>query len=83
MEGLQTGQDSVWGQYSETIDKSSGVSPVTKLSYLGELLDHKVKKTIERLPHTAEGYNRAVSILKDRFGKEGEIVNAYVKELLD
>ena len=71
-----------WGQYSETIDKSS-VPPVTKFSYLRELLDHKVKKTIEGLPHTAEGYNRAVSILKDRFGKEGEIVNAYVKELLD
>ena len=38
---------------------------------------------MEGLPHTAEGYNRAVSILKDRFGKEGEIVNAYMKKLLD
>ena len=67
-----------WGQYSETIDKSSE-PPVTKFSYLRELLDHKVKKTLEGLPHTAEGYNRAVSTLKDKFGKEGEIVDAYVK----
>ena len=71
-----------WGEYAETIDKSS-VPPVTKFSYLRELLDHRVRKTIEGLPHTAEGYNRAVSILKDRYGNENEIVNAYVKELLD
>ena len=52
-----------WGQYSEIIDKSS-VPPVTKFSYLRELLDHKVKKAVEGLRHTAEGYNRAVSILR-------------------
>jgi len=56
---------------------------VTEFSYLRELLDCKVKKTVEGLPHTAEGYNCAVSILKDSFGKEGDIVNAYVQELLD
>ena len=35
------------------------------------------------MPQTAEGYNRALSILKDRFGKESEIAKAYVKEILD
>ncbi|KAL9976251.1 hypothetical protein ACROYT_G013528 [Oculina patagonica] len=44
--------------------------------YLRELLDARVRKTVE-------GYNRALSILKDRFGKESEIVKAYVKEILD
>ena len=71
-----------WGQYSESIDKSS-VPPVTKFTYLRELLDARVRKTIEALPQTAEGYNRALSTLKDRFGKESEIVKAYVKEILD
>ena len=70
-----------WGQDSESIDKSS-VPPVTKFTYLRELLDAKVRKTIEGLPHTAEGYHRALSILKDRFGKESEIVKTYVKEIL-
>ena len=45
-------------------------------------MDHRVRKTTEDLPYTAEGYNQAVSILKDRFGKESEKVNAYVKEPL-
>ena len=49
-----------WGQYSETIDETN-VPPVTKFTYLRELLDTKVRKTVEALPHSAEGYNRAVS----------------------
>ena len=71
-----------WGQFTETIDKTS-VQPITKFSYLRELLDFKVKRTIEALPFTPEGYNRAKSILNERFGKKSEIVKAYVKEVLD
>ena len=36
------------------------------------------KQTIEALPHSPEGYNRAKAILKERFGKESEIVKAYI-----
>ena len=42
-----------------------------------------MKRAIEALPFTAEGYNRAKSILSERFGKESEIVKAYIKEILD
>lgn len=48
-----------------------------------ELLDDKAQKTIDALPHTSEGYNRAVATLTERFGKESEIVKAYVKMILD
>ena len=64
-----------WNLFSETIDKS-GVSPVNEFAYLQELLGDKARKTIEALPHTAEGYNQAISILKDRFRKESEIVKS-------
>ena len=57
--------------------------PVTKFAYLRELLDAKVRKSVEALPNSAEGYNRAVSILKDRFGKQSEIGKAYVKGILE
>jgi len=53
-----------WGQYSESINKSN-VPSVTKFTYLHELLDARVRKTVEALPQTAEGYNRALSTLKD------------------
>lgn len=55
---------------------------ITKFSYLKEFLDLKVRKTMG-LPFTAEGYNRAKSILMDRYGKESEIVKAYVQNILD
>ena len=64
-----------WGQFSEAIDKSS-IAGVTKLSYLRELLAPKPRMSLEVLPFSAEGYNRAVAILKDKYGKESEIVKA-------
>ena len=70
-----------WGQFTETIDKTS-VAPITKFSYLRELLEPKVKRTIEALPFTVEGYNRAKSILKEKFGKDSEIIKAYTSEIL-
>jgi hypothetical protein len=73
-----------WKLYSETIHKSS-IPAVRKFSYLKELLcDHeKARKTIEALSNTAEGYNRATAILKDRFGKECVIVKCFFKEIME
>ena len=68
--------------YSETIHKSN-IPAVSKFSYLKELLCEKAKKTIEALPHSSEGYNRATAILKDRFGKDCEIVKCFVKEIME
>ena len=52
--------------------------PVTKFTYLD-----RVRKTIEALPHSPEGYKRAKAILKKRFGKESGIFKAYLKEIID
>ena len=71
-----------WGQFTETIDKTS-VASITKFSYLRELLDSKVKRTIEALPYTSEGYNRAKSILAEKYGKQSKIVKAYTREILN
>ena len=71
-----------WGQFTENIEKSS-IAPVTKFAYLRELLAPKIRHTVEALPFTAEGYNRAKSILQDKFGKESEIVKAYTREILE
>ena len=71
-----------WGQFTENIDKTTA-TPITKFAYLRELLDAKVRRTVEALPFTPEGYNRAKSILQDKYGKESEIVKAYTREILD
>ena len=71
-----------WGQFVETIEKS-GLPGITKFSYLRELLDSTVKREVEALPFTPEGYNRAKAILLEKYGKESEIVKAYGKEILE
>ncbi|XP_028414003.1 uncharacterized protein LOC114536864 [Dendronephthya gigantea] len=71
-----------WGQFTEAIDKSS-IAPISKFTYLCELLAPKVKRCVEALPFTPEGYNRAKAVLQDKYGKEPEIVKCYVKEILD
>ncbi|XP_028412467.1 uncharacterized protein LOC114535295 [Dendronephthya gigantea] len=71
-----------WGQFSEAIDKST-IPPITKFTYLRELLAPKIRRCVEALPFSVEGYNRAKSILTDKYGKESAIVNSYVKEILE
>ena len=59
------------------------VSPITKLPYLKELLEPNVRaRIIEGLPFTTEGYERAKNILKTKDGKESEIVNAHVTNVM-
>ena len=48
-----------------------------------ELLSDKVRRDVESLPFTSEGYNRAKAILKEKYGKESEVVKAYSKIILD
>jgi hypothetical protein len=38
---------------------------------------------VEALPFTSEGYNRAKSILQERYGKQSEIIKAYTKHIFD
>ena len=57
-----------WNQFEAEIDKSQ-VAAVTKFSYLKELVEPKVRNAIDGLPFTVEGYERAKSILKSKYGK--------------
>ena len=38
---------------------------------------------IEGLPFTPEGYNRAKYILEERYGKNSEVIKAYVKLIMN
>ena len=43
-----------WDQFSETMDKTS-IAPITKFTYLCELLDPKIKHIVDSLSFTPEG----------------------------
>ena len=62
---------------SET-DKAK-IGPVSKFSYLKELLILRVRVLIDSLPFTFVGYSRAKSILLCKFDKSAEIAAAHIQ----
>ena len=45
-------------------------------------MELKIRATIDDLPFNSEGYSRAKNILKTKFGKESEIINAHVHNIM-
>ena len=70
-----------WEQYEAGIG-ATDISNVTKFSYLKELLEPKVRALVDGLPLTTEGFERAKNILRTKYGKESEIVNAYISNIM-
>ena len=74
-----------WSQFTGTVDKSN-IATINKFTYLYGFLGPIVKRRVESLPFTAEGHNRAKSILKDQYnsyGKNSEVVKAFITEIMD
>ena len=71
-----------WGKFESEID-SSNLAKVTKFGYLKELLEKHVRNDIEGLPFTEDGYDNAKVILEAEYGQPAEIVNAYVKNIME
>ena len=55
--------------------------PVTKFSYLNEVVDTEVRSVIDGLPFSTEGYERTKNILKTKYGDTSKIVNAYEQNI--
>ena len=70
-----------WNQFEAEIDRSD-VPGVTKFSYLKQLVEPNMRTLIDGLPFSTEGYERAKTILKSKYGKKSEIVNAYVQNIM-
>ena len=70
-----------WNQFEAEIDKSKAAA-ITKFSYLKELVESKVRSCIDGLPFSTEGYERAKTILKTKYGRPCEIVHAYMKNIM-
>ena len=70
-----------WSQFETEIDKAE-IGQVAKFSYLKELLISKVRLSIDGLPFTSEGYERAKNILKTNYGKPSEVANAHTQQII-
>ena len=65
-------------QFETEIDQKDHISPVTKYSYLKEFLLAHVRKLVDSLPFTSEGYSHAKAILQAKFGKPTVVANSHI-----
>ena len=70
-----------WSQFQTEIDKTE-IGQVAKFSYLKELVISNVRLSIDGLPFSKEGHERAKQILKIKYGEPSEIVHAQVQKLM-
>ena len=70
-----------WNKFTAEVD-SADLAPVSKFAYLKELVEPKVRVSIDGLPFTTEGYAGAKNILQTEYGKQSEIVNAYISNIM-
>ena len=72
-----------WQSFKVAADENESLSVVHKLSYLINSLEGIAKKTLEGLEITEENYQKAVDLLKTRFGKSQQVISAHMRELLN
>ena len=64
------------------IDENETLSCVNKLNYLINSLEGPAYKSLEGLQIIEENYQKAMDILKERYGKPQHIISAHMQELL-
>ena len=67
-----------WSQFETEIDRVD-IATVSKFSYLKEFFIPKIRALINVLPFNTEGYERAKTILKAKFGKPSVVTNAHIQ----
>ena len=70
-----------WNEFNAEIEISA-LLPVSKFSYLKELLALKAKVLINGLLFNAERYEKPRVILESAYGKPSEVAKAYVQEIV-
>ena len=71
-----------WQAFKSAVYNNPAVSHVNKLNYLFSLLEGKAYRAVAGLDLRAENYENTIQILKTRFGKRQQIINAHMQALL-
>ncbi|XP_064468567.1 uncharacterized protein LOC135380226 [Ornithodoros turicata] len=71
-----------WDQFDSTINSNQSIAKVEKFKYLRSYLTDKAATAVCGLSLTAENYDIALDLLKDRFSKKSLIIDAHMSRLL-
>ena len=70
------------GQFNAMVDLQN-VSPITKFSHLKELVEPHIRRAIDCLPFTEEGYKRGLKYLEEKYGHPSEVAGSYVVSIIE
>ena len=68
----------LWSKFEREIDKAE-IDPISKFSYLKELLISRVRLLIDHLPFTSEGFQEPNLYFLESFGNSNEITAAHIQ----
>ena len=74
---------SYWELFDANIISFTTLTSVQKFRYLKTTLEGEPSTLIANLEMTAENYNSALEILKDRYGDKHRIIEAHYRKLLN
>ena len=70
-----------WDSFQAAIGKRANMSDSTKMNYLLTYLEGDALSVVQNIPMTDANYFTCVDLLKDRFGREDFIIDAYMDAL--
>ena len=74
---------SFWDSFEAAGHNNSGVSKIDKFNYLKSLVEGNAASAIDSFALTADNYESAVKLLKDRFADPQIIISSHMEELLN
>ena len=74
---------SFWDSYESAIHRNPSLSEVQKFNYLKSLLHGDAAQTIAGFSMTNTNYEKAISLLQERYGQTHKIIQTYMQALLD
>ena len=72
-----------WDSYDTAVHSNPTLSEVQKFNYLKSLLQDEAYRTITGFALTNANYDKAISLLQERYGQKHKIVQTYMQALLE
>ena len=74
---------SFWDSFDSAVHNNSCLNDVQKFNYLKSLLYGEALQVIQGFALTNVNYNKAITLLHDRYGQDHKIIRNYMQALLD
>ncbi|UYV83956.1 hypothetical protein LAZ67_X000696 [Cordylochernes scorpioides] len=71
-----------WNSFDAAIHQNNSLNPIDKFNYLKSHLGGTALNTVEGFALSANNYEKAIKLLKDRFGREDILISRHMNNLL-